>query len=423
MGHAATSTLQCGCHNGNETEVPAGTAGLNNAMQVVAAAGTLGQQRYEHQTEYPSKIAGVAPSSQHDLNLAERNQELDLNRVLASYCSCGESVMVDPNFHETFHIDIISLLAPDHGEQAPDCGELFDTLCVTSTMPPKEDHLIFPVKHTKGDFIEGTTYATNTEEVIPGDSGPGPLLVPTEFKDIGYDWTVPSSQQKPLTEWQQKKIKRCLKPFLRACNAGVKLQMQLDASGQEKLKDRFHSIILQPGQIGMGISEDGKVRSITPGGQEELAGVKAGWRFHTIKGEPYSQELLDKFRAGQLSYTAVFLKEDDRNVDARLRLAKDGIAFHLSVGGVDRTLPLKSIRHVSQHEHSDRLAVFHLATRRYVRFCFDHKDQAAYFGTCCKLITKAARQGRMSATSSVSSSMPSPVSSDYNAAVSKSERK
>jgi hypothetical protein len=79
--------------------------------------------------------------------------------------------------------------------------------------------------------------------------------------------------------------------------------------------ERFRSIVIQPGAIGMTIDweyEEGAVIKITPGSQASQKGVKVGWLLHEIEGMPYSHERLQSFKAGRDSYTLVFLVDDPR---------------------------------------------------------------------------------------------------------------
>lgn len=319
---------------------------IEAAMQLTARKGIEGTSHHDSgHGRYLEKFVGDK-SVQQELNLQERTLEFEWTRPVET-CSCGSEGLVNPNLHTTLKTDTLSLCSPEHGEPAPDCAEIYEAVCVTYSVLPREDHILYPVKPLRGEFREGDTYASSGTqhwgrrgELTPEDDGPGPLRVPIEFADIGYDWKTSSST--PLTQWQKDKLQRCMKPFLRACMAGIIVELQLDA-----------------GEV-HGVASEGRV------------------------------------------------------LPATITLAGDLADFKLKACGVQRTIPLATMRAVrppeptllaakdgascaeaqkTAREELTLLAEIRLVNGRFLRLRFGHRDQAAFFGTCARLLVRAVCAG------------------------------
>jgi len=172
---------------------------------------------------------------------------------------------------------------------------------------------------------------------------PQQLYVPPEFRHLDYDWSAHSSQQKEFTSTQLGLLESCMKPFVRAMLTGVVLQLRLDA--------------------------------------EEAQGKAGG-----------------------------------QNIDCLLSISQDLSTLLLSVHGVQRHVPMHTIRWVRPPADSggqlswllpnerDQMVVLRLAGGRFLRLRFTSKEQAAFFGTCMRLLLKAEHP---STDRTLSSSPPS----------------
>jgi hypothetical protein len=78
-------------------------------------------------------------------------------------------------------------------------------------------------------------------------------------------------------------------------------------------QDNLHSVKMQPGSIGISAkgNNDGTITGLTPGGQGEGLGVKVGWKFHTVDGKPFSEQLLGELTKGNADYEVVFKSEEE----------------------------------------------------------------------------------------------------------------
>lgn len=171
-------------------------------------------------------------------------------------------------------------------------------------------------------------------QVLPEEL-PDHLCVPPDFKLLEYNWTAPSEAQKDMSQEQMVRLHSCLKLFIRAMLVGVFLQLRLDA------EDR----------VGRG-------------------GI----------GNPMGQ-----------------------NIDAVAMLNKGLSTMILSTGAVQRTVPLESIRWVRPPgedgggvtwfvpSERGQMVVLRLAGNCFLRFRFGQQEQAAYFGTCMRLLLKASK--------------------------------
>lgn len=212
------------------------------------------------------------------------------------------------------------------------CREVLLAVCVT--MPERDNNDWFREGisyHQAAMRTEGEVKCFSEEE--ERQSRNTSLAVPDEFVGIRYDWTMPSQQQPSAEESDEARLGACLKAFVSSMLGGVTTQLQLEAAEAE-----------QPLQ-------------------------SHGW--HAI--------------------------------DAVVRLSQDLTVLNISATGSERSVPIRSIRSVrppvrvfgglSWFQPSDRelMVILSLAGGRFVRLRFDQKDQAAYFGTCVRVLVKVSR--------------------------------
>merc|ERR1712194_81305 len=99
-----------------------------------------------------------------------------------------------------------------------------------------------------------------------------------------------------------------------------------------------------------------------------------------------------------------------QNQDAIISLSQDLALLLLDVGGLEKSVTLRSVRWVRPPDEDkskswflpsdkDNMVVLRLVGGRFVRLRFTKKDQASYFGTCMRLLVKAARTEGASAAS------------------------
>jgi len=181
-----------------------------------------------------------------------------------------------------------------------------------------------------GHIGSTAVFAIADGQVLPEEL-PDQIGVPLDFQGLEYDWAAPSSMQKEPSAEQVQRLHSCLALFIRGMLAGVLLQLRLDP--------------------------------------EETAGRPLG-----------------------------------QNIDAVASLSRDLRVLLLSVKGVQRTVPLKSIRSVRPPAEEagglswflpserDQMVVLRLAGSCFLRLRFDRREQAAYFGTCMRLLLKATNQ-------------------------------
>jgi len=92
---------------------------------------------------------------------------------------------------------------------------------------------------------------------------------------------------------------------------------------------------------------------------------------------------------------------DPLRIDATITLNQDFSVLTISAGSAQRPIPIKVIRLVRPPDNcsdSDKCADLRLAAGRFVRFNFDSQDQAKFFGTCMRLLVKAARSSEAAQT-------------------------
>jgi len=83
-----------------------------------------------------------------------------------------------------------------------------------------------------------------------------------------------------------------------------------------------------------------------------------------------------------------------QSIEATLTISEDFSILLISAGSAQRPIPIKAIRLVRPPEKgtdSEKCADLRLAAGRFVRFHFDTQAQAKFFGTCMRLLVKAAR--------------------------------
>jgi len=167
-------------------------------------------------------------------------------------------------------------------------------------------------------------------QVLPEEL-PNHLCVPMDFQGLQYDWAAPSATQKEPSAEQVQRLHSCLALFIRGMLAGVLLQLRLDP--------------------------------------EETKGLPLG-----------------------------------KNINAVASLSPDLLVLLLAVKGVQRAVPLKSIRSVRPPAEEagglswflpserDQMVVLRLAGSCLLRLRFDSREQAAYFGTCMRLLLKGTKR-------------------------------
>jgi len=211
-----------------------------------------------------------------------------------------------------------------------ECGEIWNAVCMTSIVGQESrDH--------HGVMLQDGPNASGGDSSLPEGEvvtylPPMPLGVPLEFHRVEYKWAQPSSAQSKPTHQQEERLGKCLKKFVHAMLTGVLVQLRLDA--------------------------------------QEAAGTS-----------------------------------EDQNIHAVLHLSQDLNLLLISVGGMERSVPMTSIRWARppekedkghswfQPQEQDHFVVLRLAGGRFVRICFEEQNQAAFFGTCIRLLIKAAHAG------------------------------
>ncbi|CAE8594659.1 unnamed protein product [Polarella glacialis] len=238
---------------------------------------------------------------------------------------------MDPALRKPFKTDLATLFCSDANGGCLECKEVGRAVCM-STEPRK----VWAAKKNgqQATVLEGSTYVDVYMQTLDGEvvSTEGrrlaSLRVPPQFAMLEYNWAAPSSQQSKPSLVQQERMRSCLKIFVGDLLQGITLQLRLD-------KDE-------------------------------------------VDGTP-----------------------DGRDITAGAKLSPDLSTLQLSVRGVDCNLPMASVRWVRPPADessgllwflpNDRhtMVVLRLAGGRFVRFRFQQKDQAAYFGTCMRFLLKA----------------------------------
>eukprot|EP00928_Gymnodinium_smaydae_P052448 TRINITY_DN3633_c0_g4_i1.p1 TRINITY_DN3633_c0_g4~~TRINITY_DN3633_c0_g4_i1.p1 ORF type:complete len:368 (-),score=84.67 TRINITY_DN3633_c0_g4_i1:56-1159(-) len=300
-----------------------------------------------------------------------QDYEVDVVETIAGdSCSCGAN-LESANLGTRLQADLNSLVFPGHGEPVPDCEEVCKVVCFSMDHPVSEDvaestgHLLYPAQPLKGSFREGRDYYSPAELrwgaygfTVPGEFGSAPLRVPVEFRDLGFDWTSPMSEQKKMTKTQKSALQRCMKPFLRCAMAGIRLQLRLDpdeANGSPEGSNIDAKLTLSKDLNVLTLKAAGVMRQIQ---LTDIRWVRCGQAVPETKPRP------------------------------------SAAAEATSTAAIDR----------------HRLVVFRLSAGRFISFLFEHRDQAAFFGCYMRLLAKAAvgvgraSVGRASTTSTAASS-------------------
>jgi len=91
-----------------------------------------------------------------------------------------------------------------------------------------------------------------------------------------------------------------------------------------------------------------------------------------------------------------------QTIDSVVSLSEDLSLVLINVAGTERSVPIRAVRWVRPPESGadwDKCADLRLAGGRFIRFRFNNKEQVGYFGTCMRLLVKAARTNPAGASS------------------------
>lgn len=236
-----------------------------------------------------------------------------------------EQPLVNPDTGDYFDTDMRSLLDVDG--DGIECGEVIRAVCMTTTVGAESQVPGGEVVYEGRDFLH-IDHSRTENEVLPVKAAAA-LVVPPEFQEIEYNWAAPSATQATPTAEQQDKLQSCLKPFIRSMLDGVLCQLHLDAN------------------------------EVKNAAAQDIAAVVCF------------------------------------NQDLELLL--------VTVGDAERTVPMRSLRQVRPEEKKEDGSIFfslmplepetvvvlRVAGGRLLRFRFEGDEQAAYFGTCMRLMMKA----------------------------------
>lgn len=265
--------------------------------------------------------------SQLAINLQERHVEPTCWNMAGKALAGHDHELYTAEGHKPFKTDFCSLIAPDG--DGIGFGEVCRAICVT-TKGYSSDGMPDP---DSGCQVRDTgarlgRASLHMDGEVLLDQAPSVICVPPEFRTLEYDWSAPSNAQPRPSLEQQAKLERCLKPFVVAMMPGIIAQLRLDA--------------------------------------DEMVGANGA-----------------------------------QNLDAIISLTHNLSLLLISVMGVERSVPLRSVRWVRPPEDmkqswflpsdQDKMVVIRLAGGRFVRLRFGKKEQAAYFGTCMRLLVKASR--------------------------------
>mmetsp|Transcript_73377 Transcript_73377/g.203720 ORF Transcript_73377/g.203720 Transcript_73377/m.203720 type:complete len:317 (-) Transcript_73377:207-1157(-) len=216
------------------------------------------------------------------------------------------------------------------------CGEFCHAICVTmdARASPRGGADEFGVRVREGQAGLEIDHNNTEGEVLPSCWSPSPLTPPPAFRRIRYDWAAPSASQPTLSQEQNDQLQACLESFIRSMLQGVMAQLRLDDA-----------------EVDQGSSA--------------------------------------------------------QNIDAVLSFSEDLTHLLILAGGNERTIPVRAVKMVRPSDKGEanfwfysgdngQLAevVLHLTGGRFVRLRFARKDQADFFGTCMRLLAKAARGNR-----------------------------
>jgi len=80
-----------------------------------------------------------------------------------------------------------------------------------------------------------------------------------------------------------------------------------------------------------------------------------------------------------------------KSIYAVLALSSDASELRVFAEGTSRSIPLQAIRSVRPPPDEECTVIVRLAGGRFMRLVLDSKQQAAYLGTCLRLLAKSAR--------------------------------
>mmetsp|Transcript_1864 Transcript_1864/g.5568 ORF Transcript_1864/g.5568 Transcript_1864/m.5568 type:complete len:335 (+) Transcript_1864:120-1124(+) len=288
----------------------------------------------------PQQISRAALDHQQHVRYMEAQREWNRTSCCAMTLGHSEEDLVHPSLHTPIKTDFLSLGDP-HGDGF-ECAELCRAICVTGS-PSAAD----PRRGAGPHIREGAGFFDIDPRIPDGEVQPlAPaveLKVPSGFRQVQFDWAAPSAEQRPLPADQLALLQGLLKPFLRSMLVGAKVQLRLD-----------------PEEAHQAISAEAAA------GGAAAPGAMSG-----------------------------------RNIDAVASLTEDLATLLLYSSGVERAIPLSSVRWVRPPDDSaansswflpnerEQMVVLRLAGGRLVRLRFQRKDQAAFFGTCMRLLLKA----------------------------------
>jgi MOB kinase activator 1 len=97
-----------------------------------------------------------------------------------------------------------------------------------------------------------------------------------------------------------------------------------DKRAAKSKSEVLHNFVFEPGVVGMVLDDNGVVTEVHTGCQAERVGVRVGWRFVKVEGEPYCFERFRALIAGKGHYNVAFKASKSQ---LEQRGAKSGIAF------------------------------------------------------------------------------------------------
>eukprot|EP00928_Gymnodinium_smaydae_P054728 TRINITY_DN38459_c0_g1_i1.p1 TRINITY_DN38459_c0_g1~~TRINITY_DN38459_c0_g1_i1.p1 ORF type:complete len:592 (+),score=104.30 TRINITY_DN38459_c0_g1_i1:71-1777(+) len=107
---------------------------------------------------------------------------------------------------------------------------------------------------------------------------------------------------------------------------------------------QFEDFTFRPGKVGLKADwRAGSVSSVDKGGQAGKLGVKAGWLFHQVDGEPYSEKRLDKRIGGKSDYVITFKRkveeQDTASFDVDDKVKEDPLSSKDSINDYLTAIP------------------------------------------------------------------------------------
>lgn len=289
--------------------------------------------------------------------------------------------LVDPSLNAGFDTGLVVLVSNSKGREEPVCGELFQSVCVPRTsVPPavRNDDGGGMANDASMGYTADAMAAAGNATLFPPSGGhpagrPTPLPVPTEFSQVAYNWMEPSAAaiaSQVATPMQLDMLEICLKQFASSLVNGIQVQMELN--------DKEDAL-------------DASVRS-----------TDSALVFPSISGSMMSSIMSRRSPDGTgLSGSTANGK---RLLEAVITATPDLSVLVISAGQVERSVPLRAVRSVRPGKEAAAgswrswfgsenscIVVLRLTGGRHARLRFDQADQAAYFGTCMRVLVKASR--------------------------------